>query len=77
LADSRLGLLIDFNAALIKDGITASPIDWKKNLTPSRKDAKNTSEASLRSKTSPGVARINAGLRANGWPGDDRPPMTG
>src|SRR6185295_3871804 len=44
IADKRLGLLINFNAALIKDGITVSSMDWKKSLTQSRKDAKNTSE---------------------------------
>jgi hypothetical protein len=34
LADKRLGLLIHFNSSM----------GWKKNLTPSRKDAKKTRE---------------------------------
>ena len=44
MADKRLGLLINFNAVLIKDGITRIVNGWKKSLTPSRQDAKNTSE---------------------------------
>src|SRR5437588_10162847 len=45
LADKRLGLLINFNAALIKDGISRTSMDWKKNRTLRRKDAKKTSRA--------------------------------
>jgi hypothetical protein len=37
--------LINFNAALIKDGITRIVIGWKKNLSQSRKDAKKTTVA--------------------------------
>jgi GxxExxY protein len=33
-----------FYAALIKDALLVSSMDWKKNLTQSRKDAKKTSE---------------------------------
>ena len=44
LADKRLGLLINCNAALIKDGISPASMVWKKSLTQRRKDAKKTSE---------------------------------
>ena len=44
LADKRLGLLINFNAALIKDGITRIVNGLEENLTQSRKDAKKTAE---------------------------------
>src|SRR5205807_8358106 len=40
LADKRLGLLINFQVALIKDGIRVSLTGSKKILTQSRKDAK-------------------------------------
>ena len=42
LADKRLGLLINFQVALIKDGITRIVNDSKKMLTPSRQVAKKT-----------------------------------
>ena len=47
LADKRLDLLINFNAALIKDGITRTVNGLKKGLTQSRQDAKNSSEATV------------------------------
>jgi hypothetical protein len=41
LADKRLGLLINFNAALIKDGINPHRQRvWNKAFTQSRKDPK-------------------------------------
>lgn len=43
LAGKRVGLPININGALIKDGITGI-VAWKKSLRQSRKDAKNISE---------------------------------
>ncbi|HXB66913.1 MAG TPA: GxxExxY protein [Candidatus Acidoferrales bacterium] len=47
LADKRLGLLIHFNAALIKSrtALLESSTDGKKSFSPRRKDAKNPREA--------------------------------
>jgi hypothetical protein len=45
LADKRLGLLINFNAVLIKDGFRVSSMGWRKSLSQSRQDAKKTREA--------------------------------
>ena len=46
LADKRLGLLINFNVALIKDGITRIANGMPIDLTQRRQDAKKTSPIS-------------------------------
>lgn len=50
LADKRLGLLINFNVALIKDGIARVVNGLEENLTPSRQDAKKTSEVQIQTR---------------------------